>query len=276
MYPVQNQVLLLYRSQVNNELTISDTKKKVIYESMSVQRKKAFTNARRLGEKMNEIQRKFDDISKKYDEQRKKFIPCFDDLYRVSVSVASVNTENPKILDIGAGTGLLSAFLMERYPDASFTLIDISEKMLDIAKDRFRSNSNIKYIVADYSKYNFVEKYDMVVSALSIHHLEDEEKKEIYKKSYSLLKRNGILINADQVYGETPFIENLNKKVWRHYIEDSGLPEEEILAGYERIKFDKESILDQQMNWLKEAGFCDVSCIYKFYHFAVMFGRKVL
>jgi len=127
---------------------------------------------------MSEIKRKFDEISKKYDEQRKKFIPCFDDFYRVSVSVASANMENPKILDMGAGTGLLSAFLMERYPDASFTLIDISEKMLDVAKERFRGNSNVKYIVADYSRYSFVEDYDMVVSALSIHHLEDEEKKE--------------------------------------------------------------------------------------------------
>lgn len=190
--------------------------------------------------------------------------------------MASIDTENPKILDIGAGTGLLSAFLMERYPEASFTLIDISEKMLDIAKDRFRGNSNVKYIVADYSKYSFVEKYDMIVSALSIHHLEDKEKKEIYKKSYSLLKQNGVIINADQVHGETPFIEKLNKDIWRRYIEDSGLPEEEILAGYERIKLDKNSTLEQQMNWLKEAGFCDVSCIYKFYHFAVMFGRKAI
>ncbi len=225
---------------------------------------------------MSEIQKKFDEISKKYDQQRKKFIPCFDDFYRVSVSMASVNMENPKILDIGAGTGLLSAFLMERYPDASFTLIDISKKMLDVAKDRFKGNSNVKYIVADYSKYSFVEKYDMVVSALSIHHLEDEEKQKLYKKSYSLLEQNGIIINADQVHEETSFIETLNKKIWKHYIENSGLSEEEILAGYERTKLDKDSTLDQQINWLKEAGFCDVSCIYKFYQFAVMFGRKYI
>jgi len=225
---------------------------------------------------MSEIQRKFDAISKKYDEQRRKFIPCFDDFYGATVSVASVDSENPGILDIGAGTGLLSAFLMERYPGASFTLIDISEKMLDMAKDRFGNNSNVKYIAADYSKYDFAEKYDIVISALSIHHLEDEEKEELYKKSYSILKENGIFINADQVHGETPFIENLNKTTWREYVETSGLPEEEILAGYERVKLDKDTKLDQQLDWLKEAGFCDVSCIYKYYQFAVMFGRKIV
>ncbi len=128
---------------------------------------------------MSEIQREFDNISKKYDEQRKKFVPCFDDFYGVSVSVASVDKENPDILDAGAGTGLLSGFLMERYPEASFTLIDLSEKMLEIAKDRFRSNSNVKYIIGDYSNYDFMEKYDLVASALSIHHLEDNKKKGI-------------------------------------------------------------------------------------------------
>jgi tRNA (cmo5U34)-methyltransferase len=225
---------------------------------------------------MSEIKRKFDAVSKKYDEQRKKFIPCFDYFYGIAVSVASAGTESPNILDVGAGTGLLSAFLMKRYPEASFTLIDISEKMLDMAKDRFKGNSNVEYITADYSKHDFAERYDMIVSALSIHHLEDEEKNKIYKKSYSILKENGIFINADQVHGETPFIEYLNKTTWRHYVENSGLTEEEITAGYERTRLDKDTKLNQQLNWLKEAGFCDVSCIYKYYQFAVMFGRKIV
>jgi tRNA (cmo5U34)-methyltransferase len=54
------------------------------------------------------------------------------------------------------------------------------------------------------------------------------------------------------------------------------LPEEEIMAGYERTKLDKDTKVDQQLDWLKEAGFCDASCIYKYYQFAVMFGRKTV
>jgi tRNA (cmo5U34)-methyltransferase len=234
------------------------------------ERKRSISHGAKSEKDMSEIQRQFDSVSRRYDEQRRKFIPCFDDFYGISVSMASADTENPNILDIGAGTGLLSAFLMERYPGASFTLIDISERMLDMAKDRFKGNSNVKYVVADYSKHDFAEKYDLVVSALSIHHLEDEEKKDLYKKSYSILKEKGVFINADHVHGETPFIENLYKTTWKRYVENSGLTEEEILAGYERTK------LDKQLEWLKEAGFCDVSCIYKYYHFAVMFGRKIV
>lgn len=225
---------------------------------------------------MDEIQRKFDEISKKYDEQRRKFIPCFDDFYGVTVSAASTEIENPNILDIGAGTGLLSAFLIKRYPKASFTLIDISEKMMDVAKDRFSGYTNVKYIIGDYTKYDFSEKYDIVASALSIHHLEDETKKELYEKSYSMLCKNGVFINADQVYGETPFINTFNKTIWKQTIENSTLLIEEKLAGYERIKLDKESTLNEQIEWLNNIGFTDVSCIYKYYHFAVMFGRKIV
>lgn len=224
---------------------------------------------------MSEIKAKFDAVSEKYDSQRRKFIPCFDDFYGVTVSLAPMEIENPKILDIGAGTGLLTAFFLEKYPNASITLIDLSDKMLEVAKERFSGKNNIEYITADYLKYQFNDTYDMVVSALSIHHLEEQQKKDLFRKVYAILKHGGIFINADQTYGETPFLEEFNKRVWRDYIESSGLTEEEIKAGYERISLDKESKLSEQVEWLQSAGFCDVGCVYKFYHFAVMCGRKV-
>ncbi|KNY25521.1 Methyltransferase type 11 [Pseudobacteroides cellulosolvens ATCC 35603 = DSM 2933] len=146
--------------------------------------------------------------------------------------------------------------------------------MLEVARQRFSGNENIKYVVGDYTKLNLSEEFNMVVSALSIHHLEDSDKKELLRKCYSVLKPNGIFINADQVIGETPYIDSLNKKRWKESIEKSSLLEEEILSAYERMKLDKEATLKQQLEWLTEIGLEDVSCIYKYYTFAVMFGRK--
>jgi len=220
------------------------------------------------------IKIEFDNISSSYDRQRKQLIPCFEDFYNSSVAIAEAVTERPNILDVGAGTGLFSSFLLRKFPEAKLTLIDISEKMLEVAKQRFKDFRDIKYIVSDYSKYGFTERYDIIISALSIHHLTDEQKEEFYKKCYSILGDNGVFINADQVLGDTRYMNTLYKNQWRSIIEQSGLSKEEILSGYERIKLDKEATLSQQLTWLRESGFSDVDCVYKYYHFAVMFGRR--
>ena len=220
------------------------------------------------------IKMEFDNISSSYDKQRKQLIPCFEDFYNSSVAIAEAITERPNILDVGAGTGLISSFLLRKFPEAKLTLIDISEKMLEVAKHRFKDYRDYKYIVDDYSKYIFTEKYDIIISALSIHHLTDEEKEKFYRKCYSILKNNGVFINADQVLGNTKYMDSLYKKHWRTSIEQSGLSKEEILSGYERIKLDKEATLSQQLTWLSESGFSDVECVYKYYHFAVMFGKR--
>lgn len=220
------------------------------------------------------IKMEFDNISSSYDKQRKQLIPCFEDFYNSSVAIAEAITERPNILDVGAGTGLFSSFLLRKFPEAKLTLIDISEKMLEVAKHRFKDYRDYKYIVDDYSKYDFTEKYDIIISALSIHHLTDKEKEKLYRKCYSILKNNGVFINADQVLGNTKYMDSLYKKHWRTSIEQSGLSKEEILSGYERIKLDKEATLSQQLTWLRESGFSDVECVYKYYHFAVMFGKR--
>ncbi|GAB7388612.1 class I SAM-dependent methyltransferase [Bacillaceae bacterium] len=225
-------------------------------------------------EARQEVREKFDEIARRYDEQRRKLIPCFDDFYQIPVSVASVDTDAPNILDIGAGTGLFSSFMLQRYPRAKVTLIDLSENMLAIAKERFRRRSNVRYITGDYTKYKFGGTFDLVISSLSIHHLTDEEKRDLYRYVFSIMNENGIFLNADQVLGSTPYLENLYKTDWKRNVEASGLSREEILAAYERTKLDKMSTLEQQLAWLKDAGFADVDCIYKSFNFVVLFARK--
>lgn len=219
---------------------------------------------------------KFDEVSQQYDTQRRKLIPCFDDFYTLSTSIADIANDAPTIVDIGAGTGLLSAHLLERYPDAKLILIDISEKMLDVAKIRFQNESNVEYIVADYTAYEFAGSVDIVISSLSIHHLTDDDKKSLYRKIFACLKHNGLFINADQVLGSTPYLESLYKDDWKKKVESSGLSKDEIASAYERITLDKMSTLDEQLSWLRDVGFQDVDCVYKYFNFAVLFGRKLM
>ena len=225
--------------------------------------------------KRNPIQARFDEIASKYDSQRRKLIPCFDDYYQIAASLIPRESKAPHILDLGAGTGLFSSLVSAQHPDASFTLIDLSEGMLDIAKERFGAdNPNFNYIVADYSRFDYADSYDCIISSLSIHHLEEHEKYELYHRIFKLLKPGGVFVNADQVLGSSPFLENLYRSDWESKIEATDLSREALQAAYERTKLDKMATLDHQLNWLREAGFVDVNCVYKYYNFVVMHGRK--
>lgn len=220
------------------------------------------------------IKNTFNTISADYDLQRRKLIPCFDDLYNISISILEIDNPNPNVLDIGAGTGLLSSYVIKRFPAATLTLIDISDGMLEVAKSRFKDYSNVRFLTGDYTKHPFEDKYDIIVSALSIHHLPDEDKERLYKKCYMFLKDQGIFVNAEQVIGNTLVLDSLYKNEWKRFIESTDLSKDEIKAAYERMKLDKEATLDTQLNWLREAGFKDVDCAYKYYKFAVIMGRK--
>lgn len=220
------------------------------------------------------MKEQFNANAAQYDPQRNKLIPCFHDFYSIPVSLLESENKAPSILDIGAGTGLLSAFVKEKFPQASVTLIDLSEKMMDMAKQRFKGEEKMEYLLADYIEYTFEKTYDIVISSLSIHHLTDEEKRNLYVKIFSILNKDGVFINADQVLGHTPFLESMYKKDWTNKIEASGLTRQELDAAYERTKLDKMSTLEDQLDWLKESGFKDVDCVYKYFNFVVLYGRK--
>ncbi|EGW36985.1 hypothetical protein [Desulfosporosinus sp. OT] len=104
--------------------------------------------------------------------------------------------------------------------------------------------------------------------------LTEEEKKRLYHDIYLSLNKKGVFINADQVLGSTPFIEFLYTRDWKNKVETSGLYKEEISSAYERAKLDKMALLDDQISWLKDIGFLDVDCVYKYFNFVVLFGRK--
>ena len=220
------------------------------------------------------VESQFNSIAQLYDKQRPSLIPCFSDFYGVAIDNLNLSTTSPEILDLGAGTGLFSEFVLQKYPNAKITLVDLSRKMLDVAKKRFSSNKNIDIIQQDFTTFKGEKLYDAVISSLAIHHLEDKAKAELYNTIFSLLKPEGIFINAEQVAGESEYFSRLYDKKWREKVEASDLSREDIDTSYERIKLDKRTPVSTQIKWLRDAGFKEVDCLYKYYDFAVLYGRK--
>jgi tRNA (cmo5U34)-methyltransferase len=140
---------------------------------------------------------------------------------------------------------------------------------------RFASEpARFDFEVMDYAKEPLVGEYDAVISALSIHHLDDGEKRRLFRKVREILPEGGDFVNADQVLGTTPEIEGRYHEWWLHEAREAGVSEYDLAASLERIEQDKNATLKSQLAWLEEAGFEEVDCPYKNHRFAVYGGRK--
>ncbi|MGI6482998.1 MAG: class I SAM-dependent methyltransferase [Methanobacterium sp.] len=221
------------------------------------------------------LKEKFSQGAEEYDQQRKHVIPCLEDLYQVTSDLANLNILKPKILDLGAGTGLLTSYLHNKYPLGDFVLLDLSEEMLNIARTRFENSSNFHYVVADYLKQDLEGFFDIVVSSLSIHHLEHPDKRLLYEKVYQHLNPGGVFINADQVRGPYPANEKEYYRNWLNKIYMSALSKSEKTIILDRMELDKPASLADNFKWLEEIGFVDVDVYYKYYNFVVLYGKRV-
>ena len=214
----------------------------------------------------------FNKASTDYDKYRKQAIPNMDIYYNTVVNLTK-NYSDPKILDLGAGTGILTELLYKQHPNSNITLVDLSTEMLNIAKNKF-NDKNFKYIEADYLTHDFDKDYDIIVSSLSIHHITDEEKKVLYKRIYNFLRTGGVFINADQVCGATEYTEEIYKKEDASHLNRQNIPEKEKDILRQRRLLDKPAKLLDTIQWYEDIGYKNVDVYYKYYRYFVIAGEK--
>lgn len=210
-----------------------------------------------------------------YDESRRRLIPCYDLFYTTAAELAvrTANITRPAILDLGAGTGLLSEFIMQKFPSASLCLLDESADMLSKARIRLEKY-NPKIFVQPMNQPLPTGEFHAIISSLAIHHLTDNDKQNLFRRIFQALAPGGVFINAEQVLGETEWEQQLFQDTHLNGARALGSSEEEIRAANERMSFDKCSTLKDQIAWLKEIGFQNTASFFHSFRFAVYAGWK--
>lgn len=222
-----------------------------------------------------DIETQFNLVAEEYDANRKKFIPCFDDYYNDTTKfIASGIGEPKRILDLGAGTGLLTYYWYKQFPNSEYVLVDVAKEMLKVAKKRFDGISNVTYKIADYTKALPNEKFDIVISALSIHHLENHDKIKLFEEIYNKLPSGGIFVNYDQFCADQFELNNWFDSYWENNLMNSGLTPHDIELWRERRKLDRECSVEQEIEMLYKSKFNLVKCVYSCQKFSVILSIK--
>lgn len=133
--------------------------------------------------------------------------------------VAENTKDSNKLLDLGCGTGNTTLGINE---NVELVCIDVSEKMIQKAKTKFKNRKNVEFIEQDLLNYVFQleeSSFDTIVSTYAIHHLTQKEKHLLFEKSYYGLTKNGKILFGDLMFQNAKH-EVLMRKKYPNLIPD--------------------------------------------------------
>lgn len=167
-----------------------------------------------------------------------------------------------RVLDLGTGDGRLIALLREDRPDMSAVGVDLSKAMLDRAHERFVADPRVELIAHDLSDpLPPLGAFDAVVSSMAIHHLEHERKRALYEEVFGLLVPGGTFANFEHVASPTPRLHAAFFAAIAEPLENED-PSDRTLD------------VETQLRWLREIGYDDVDCYWKWLEMALLIGVK--
>lgn len=220
----------------------------------------------------------FGRFARSYDATRRQLIPPYEAFYGTAVDVVLRRPPRERvrrILDLGAGTGLLSALVAAAAPDARLVLLDASAGMLERAPERLGDAwARCEAIVGEFPEALPAGPFDAVVSALAIHHLPHDRKRALFAAVHELLVPLGTFVNAEQVAGPTDALDDDYRAVWMEQTRARGATDADHADAAVRMAADLCAPVDDQCAWLRDAGFVDVDVFFKSWRFAVFGGRR--
>ena len=167
-----------------------------------------------------------------------------------------------RILDLGTGDGRLLALLRIGRRDAEGIALDFSPTMLAAARERFRGDDKVQVIEHNLDNpLPDLGRFDVVVSSFAIHHCSGERKKTLYAEIYAALSHGGVFCNLEHVASATP-------ELHARFLRSLGMTESDEDPSNKCVS------VETQVQWLREIGFQDVDCHWKWLELALFGGTR--
>jgi cyclopropane fatty-acyl-phospholipid synthase-like methyltransferase len=167
-----------------------------------------------------------------------------------------------RVLDLGSGDGRLLARVLEALPDATGVAVDFSDEMLGRLQARFGTDPRVSVHAHDLSTaLPDLGTFDAIVSSFAIHHLTHPRKRALYAEIYARLSPGGVFCNLEHVASATPDLHAQFLLVLGVRPEDDD-PSNKLLD------------VETQLQWLREIGFEQVDCHWKWRELALLAGIR--
>jgi tRNA (cmo5U34)-methyltransferase len=162
-------------------------------------------------------------------------VPDYDTLQgEIERAVRESNASDaPRVLDLGGGTGTTSRAVLDARPGARLVLVDENPDMLDVARETLPTDRVEGLVIADLADPLPSGPFDVVVSALAVHHLDGSQKRTLFAAVRDRLSPRGRFALADVIVPVDPA--------------DAVTP---LSPGY-----DKPDTAADVLDWLRDAGF---------------------
>jgi tRNA (cmo5U34)-methyltransferase len=168
--------------------------------------------------------------------------------------------EAERILDLGSGAGRLLALAKAARPGAEFVALDFSPAMLEELHRLFDGDRSVTIVAHDFEeKLPTIGPFDAIISSFAIHHVPHDRKRALYGEVFDMLAPGGIFCNLEHVASPTPA---LHAAFLRALAQENEDPSNKLLD------------LETQLQWLREIGFQDVDCYWKWRELALFAGTK--
>lgn len=168
-----------------------------------------------------------------------------------------------RVLDLGSGDGRLLARVLEHLPHhATGVAVDFSPEMLGRLTERFGTDACVSVHAHDLATpLPDLGLFDAVVSSFAIHHLTHERKRALYAEVHERLRPRGVFLNLEHVASPTPALH-----AW--FLAALGVEPQDDDPSNKLLD------VQTQLTWLRELGFEDVDCHWKWRELALLAGVR--